>query len=45
MLRYVFMNGKYDHHKQMANLTYAGVYPAYVTKVEKKAELKRNYTK
>lgn len=34
------MNSKYDHHEQMAKLTYADVYPAYVTKVEKKGRTK-----
>jgi len=34
------MRKKYDHHEQMAKLTYAQVYPAYVTKIEKKGRTK-----
>ncbi|QDT28393.1 hypothetical protein Enr10x_37350 [Gimesia panareensis] len=30
------MTSKSDHHERMANMTFAAVYPHYVTKVEKK---------
>jgi len=34
------MNSKYDHHAKMAKMTYAEVYPHYITKVEKKGRTK-----
>ena len=34
------MGAKDDHHKQIANLVYAEVYPHYVAKVEKKGRTK-----
>ena len=34
------MNTKYNHHEQMAKLTYAEVYPHYATKIEKKGRTK-----
>jgi hypothetical protein len=33
------------HHQRIAKLTFASVYPMYVEKVEKKAELKKNCIK
>lgn len=35
-----YMNSKYDHHEKMAKMTYAEVYPHYVSKVEKKGRTK-----
>ena len=34
------MNGKYDHDERVAKLTFAGVYPYLVAKVEKKGRTK-----
>lgn len=34
------MSKKYDHHEKMAKLTFAEVYPHYVTKIEKKGRTK-----
>jgi len=34
------MNDKYDHHKKIASLIYADVYPHYLAKVEKKGRTK-----
>lgn len=34
------MSGSQSHHERMANLTFASVYPHYVSKVEKKGRTK-----
>ena len=34
------MKKAYDHHERIANMTFASVYPHYVTKVEKKGRTK-----
>lgn len=34
------MNSTYNHHEQISKLTFAEVYPHYVTKVEKKGRTK-----
>ncbi len=34
-----------EHDERMAKMTFASVYPHYLTKVEKKAEQRKNYTK
>ena len=33
------------HDERIAEMTFASVYPHYITKVEKKVEPKRSYTK
>ncbi len=41
----LIMKKKYKPDERIAKMMFASVYPHYVTKVEKKAEQKRNYMK
>ena len=37
------MKATTEHNERIAKMTFASVYPHYITKVERKAEQKKNY--
>lgn len=34
-----------EHNERIAKMTFASIYPHYITKIEKKVEQKKNYKK
>ena len=40
-----FMNDISKQDQKIAKMTFASIYPYYVNKIEKKTEVKMNYTK